>query len=40
MENKLSRSVFTPQRLDVLKLLGSQCAISIANASYIPESNI
>lgn len=32
MENKLSRSVFTPERLDVLKLLGSQCAISIANA--------
>lgn len=32
LENKLSRSVFTPQRLDVLKLLGSQCAISIANA--------
>ncbi|WP_339206177.1 AAA family ATPase [Paenibacillus sp. FSL K6-3182] len=32
MENKLSTSVFTPQRLDVLKLLGSQCAISIENA--------
>lgn len=32
LENKLSRSVFTPERLDVLKLLGSQCAISIANA--------
>jgi len=32
MENKLSTGVFTPERLDVLKLLGSQCAISIANA--------
>lgn len=32
MENKLSRSIFTPQRLDILKLLGSQCAISIKNA--------
>ncbi|WP_054026037.1 AAA family ATPase [Bacillus sp. FJAT-28004] len=32
MENRLSTSVFTPQRLDVLKLLGSQCAISIENA--------
>lgn len=32
MENKLSPGIFTPQRLDVLKLLGSQCAISIANA--------
>lgn len=32
LENKLSPGIFTPQRLDVLKLLGSQCAISIANA--------
>lgn len=32
MENKLSTGVFTPERLDVLKLLGSQCAISIENA--------
>ncbi|WP_340005685.1 AAA family ATPase [Paenibacillus sp. FSL K6-0276] len=32
LENNLSPGVFTPQRLDVLKLLGSQCAISIANA--------
>ncbi|MFX3635949.1 MAG: AAA family ATPase [Candidatus Pristimantibacillus sp.] len=32
MENKLSAGVFTPQRLKVLKLLGSQCAISIVNA--------
>jgi len=32
MENKLSTGVFTPERLDILKLLGSQCAISIANA--------
>jgi len=32
MENKLSSGVFTPQRLDVLKLLCSQCAISIVNA--------
>jgi len=32
MENKLSTNVFTPQRVDMLKLLGSQCAISIENA--------
>ncbi|MEK4353853.1 AAA family ATPase [Paenibacillus sp. FSL R5-0475] len=32
LENNLSPGVFTPSRLDVLKLLGSQCAISIANA--------
>lgn len=32
MENKLSPGVFTPQRLDVLKLLCAQCAISIENA--------
>lgn len=32
MENKLSSDVFTPERLDVLRLLGSQCAISIENA--------
>ncbi|OPA74061.1 histidine kinase [Paenibacillus selenitireducens] len=32
MENKLSRNIFTPHRLDVLKMLGSQCAISIMNA--------
>lgn len=32
MENKLSTGVFTEKRLDVLKLLSSQCAISIANA--------
>lgn len=32
MENKLSPGVFTPQRMDVLKLLCSQCAISIENA--------
>lgn len=32
MENKLSKGVFTEERLDVLKLLCSQCAISITNA--------
>ncbi|WP_028549028.1 AAA family ATPase [Paenibacillus sp. UNC451MF] len=32
MENKLSAGVFTPQRLEMLKLLGSQCAISLENA--------
>ncbi|MGF7049643.1 putative ATPase/signal transduction histidine kinase [Paenibacillus sp. DS2015] len=32
MENKLSANVFTPERLDVLRLLCSQCAISIENA--------
>lgn len=32
MENNLSTGVFTKERLDILKLLSSQCAISIANA--------
>ncbi|MEO4053858.1 AAA family ATPase [Solibacillus sp. CAU 1738] len=32
MENNLSKGVFTEERLDVLKLLCSQCAISITNA--------
>ncbi|MCR8643427.1 AAA family ATPase [Paenibacillus sp. N1-5-1-14] len=32
LENKLASHVFTPQRLEVLKLLASQCAISIENA--------
>ncbi|TVY01146.1 AAA family ATPase [Cohnella terricola] len=32
LENKLSPNVFTPQRLEHVKLLASQCAISIANA--------
>lgn len=32
MENKLVSGLFTPQRLEMLKLLGSQCAISIDNA--------
>ncbi|MHA6481860.1 AAA family ATPase [Paenibacillus sp. strain BS8-2] len=32
LENNLSSGVFTEKRLDVLKLLSSQCAISIANA--------
>ncbi|WP_254450279.1 AAA family ATPase [Cohnella herbarum] len=32
LENKLSPNVFTSERLDVLKLLAAQCAISIANA--------
>lgn len=32
MENNLSEGVFTEERLDVLKLLCSQCAISITNA--------
>jgi len=32
LENKLSTGIFTEERLDVLKLLGSQCAISITNA--------
>ena len=32
MENKLTKGVFTEERLDVLKLLCSQCAISITNA--------
>lgn len=32
MENHLSTGIFTPQQLDMIKLLGSQCAISIANA--------
>ncbi len=32
MENKLAAGVFTKEKLDVLKLLASQCAISIDNA--------
>ncbi|WP_246073117.1 AAA family ATPase [Paenibacillus dokdonensis] len=32
MENKLSAGVFTPERMDVLRILCSQCAISIENA--------
>ncbi|WP_227793574.1 AAA family ATPase [Paenibacillus guangzhouensis] len=32
IENKLTPGVFTADRLDVLKLLGAQCAISIKNA--------
>ncbi|MGE7113687.1 AAA family ATPase [Lysinibacillus sp. NPDC047702] len=32
MENNLSKGVFTEERLDVLKFLCSQCAISITNA--------
>ncbi|MFD0960055.1 AAA family ATPase [Paenibacillus chungangensis] len=32
LENNLSSGVFTEERLDVLKLLSSQCAISLANA--------
>ncbi|MBJ6361987.1 AAA family ATPase [Paenibacillus sp. GCM10012307] len=32
LENNLSAGVFTPERLDVLKVLCSQCVISIENA--------
>ncbi|OMF30088.1 hypothetical protein BK133_17130 [Paenibacillus sp. FSL H8-0548] len=32
MENNMSKGVFTEERLYVLKLLSSQCAISITNA--------
>lgn len=32
MENNLSKGVFTQERLDLLKLLCSQCAITITNA--------
>ncbi|RAV19366.1 AAA family ATPase [Paenibacillus contaminans] len=32
LENNLSTGVFTEERLDILKLLSSQCAISITNA--------
>lgn len=32
MENNLSTGIFTEERLDVLRMLSSQCAISIANA--------
>jgi signal transduction histidine kinase len=32
MENKLAAGMFTKEKLDVLKLLASQCAISIDNA--------
>ncbi|MFC4302332.1 AAA family ATPase [Cohnella boryungensis] len=37
MENKLTPNAFTPERLDVLKLFGSQCAISIANAKLYSD---
>ncbi len=37
MENKLTPNVFTPERLDVLKLFGSQCAISLANAKLFAD---
>lgn len=37
MENKLSAGLFTPERLDVLKLLCSQCAISIDNAQMYSD---
>lgn len=37
VENNLSKGVFTKERLDVLKLLSSQCAISIANAQLFSQ---
>lgn len=33
LENNLSAGVFTQERLDVLKLLAAQCAVSLENAS-------
>ncbi|GGD89104.1 AAA family ATPase [Paenibacillus nasutitermitis] len=32
MENKLSAGIFSSERLDVLRMIGTQCAISIENA--------
>ncbi|WP_235857695.1 GAF domain-containing sensor histidine kinase [Paenibacillus albiflavus] len=32
LENKLTPGIFTPERLDVIRLLAAQCAISIENA--------
>jgi GAF domain-containing protein len=32
LENNLTRSAFTPERVEVLQLLSSQAAISIENA--------
>ena len=41
MENNLTSGVFEEKRLDVLKLLSSQCAISIANAKlYMGMQNL
>lgn len=37
MENNLSAGVFSKERVDVLKLLSSQCAISITNAKLYAE---
>ncbi|MHA0856940.1 AAA family ATPase [Paenibacillus sp. CMAA1364] len=37
MENKLSPGIFTGERLGILKLLGSQCAISIANSKLYSD---
>lgn len=38
LENNLSVGVFTPERLDALKLLCAQCAISIDNAQLYKSS--
>ncbi|RNB71991.1 GAF domain-containing protein [Brevibacillus invocatus] len=37
VENNLSKGVFTKERLDVLKLLSSQCAIFITNARLFAQ---
>ncbi|MCS6905907.1 MAG: AAA family ATPase [Bacteroidia bacterium] len=34
LENTLTRSVFTPERVEILKLLAAQAAISIVNAQF------
>ncbi|WEK54070.1 MAG: AAA family ATPase [Candidatus Cohnella colombiensis] len=40
LANNLAPGVFTEERLDVLKLLSSQCAISIANAKLFSDMQI
>ncbi|MEK7432453.1 MAG: protein kinase [Cyanobacteriota bacterium] len=37
LENNLSTDVFTPNRLEILKLLSSQAAISLENASFYDQ---
>ncbi len=40
LENNLMEGVFTPQRLEVLKMLSTQMSISIKNASLYTETKI
>jgi two-component system sensor histidine kinase ChiS len=40
MDNQLTEGVFTPERVDILKALSSQVAISIENANYIKQMQL